>query len=60
MRWGGVYSVEIRPKPKKGGRVSSNTEKIPERMDTDVGGSNNARALHAANTQRWTCMEGNV
>ena len=32
MKWGGVYSVEIRPKPKKGERVFSNTEEIPEML----------------------------
>ena len=53
VKWGGVYSVTIRPKPKKGERVSSNSEEIPERVDTGVGGSNNARALPAAHIQRW-------
>jgi len=40
-------------KPKKGGSVSSDTEEMPERVDTGVGGSNNARALPAAHIQRW-------
>ena len=56
VKWGGVYSVAIRSKSKKGGRVSSNTEDIPERVDTSIGGSNNARALSAALTHRWTCV----
>jgi len=37
VKWGGVYSVAIRSKSKKGGRVSSNTEDIPERVDTSIG-----------------------
>ena len=48
MKWGGVYSVAIRPKPKRREEVSSDTEKIPERVDTGIGGSNNAQALPAA------------
>ena len=36
MKWGGVYSVAISPKPKKGGKVSSDPEEIPERVDTGV------------------------
>ena len=38
MKWGGAYSVAIMPKPKKGGSVSSNTEDIPEGVDTGVWG----------------------
>ena len=34
--------------------ILPNTEEIPERVDTRVEGSNNARALPAAHTQRWT------
>jgi len=60
VKWDGAYSVAIRPKPKKGGKVSSKTEEIPERVDTGVGGSNNARALPATHTQRWTCVGGKV
>ena len=52
MKWSGVYSVAIELKPKKGGRVCSNTEAISERMDTGVGGSNNAQALSAALTHK--------
>jgi len=48
------------PKPKRRGKVSSNTEEIPERVNTGVGGSNNARALPAAHTQRWTFMGSKV
>jgi len=58
VKWVGVYSIAIRLKLKKGGRVSSNTEEIPERVNNGVGGSNNAQALPAAHTQRWTCMGG--
>jgi len=57
---GGVYSIVIRPKPKKGGRVSSNTEEIPERVNTGVEGSNNARALPAAYTQKVDIHGGRV
>ena len=32
---------------KKGGRVSSDTHDLPERVDTDVGESNNAQVLFA-------------
>jgi len=60
VKWGGVYSFAIGPRPKKGGRVSSDTEELPERVDTGVGGSNNARALPVAHTLRWTSMEGKV
>jgi len=42
----------IRPKPKKGGRVSSDTEEIPGRVDTGVGGLKNAWTLSAAHTER--------
>jgi len=52
----GCYSVPIRPKPRKAGTVSFNTEDIPERVDTGVGGSNNAQTLSAALTHRWTCV----
>jgi len=48
------------PKPKKGRRVSSNTEGIPERVDVGVEGSNNARPLSATHTQRWSCMGDRV
>jgi len=41
----------IRLKPKKGGRVSFDTEEIPERVDTGVGGSNNAQVLPAAHPE---------
>ena len=58
MKWDGLHSVAIRPKPKKGGRVSSNTEEISGMVDTGVEGSKNAQALPAPYTQRWTCMRG--
>jgi len=49
-------SVAIRPKPQKGGRVFSDAEYIPARVDIAVGGSNNVHALSAALTRRWTCV----
>jgi len=51
VKWNGVYSVAIRSKPKKGGRVSPDTEEIPEKVDTGVGGSKNAQALRAAHPE---------
>jgi len=44
VKWGGVYSFAIGPRPKKGGWVSSDVEDIPEKVDTSVGGSNNDRS----------------
>ena len=35
-------------------------ENISERVDTSVGGWNNAHALSAAPTHRWTCMGAKV
>ena len=55
VKWHGVYSVATRPKLKKGGRVSSNTEEIPEMVDTGVGGSSNAQTLSAASPQVDKC-----
>ena len=49
----------IRPKPKKGGRVSPDTEEIPGRVDTGVGGSNNAQILPAAHPE-VACKRGKV
>jgi len=60
VKWVVIYSVVIRLKPKKEGSVVSNREEMPERVDTGVGGSNNARTLLAAHTQRWTCIGGKV
>ena len=50
--WSGVVT---RSKPKKGGRVSSNTEDIPERVDTGIEGSNNTQALCCSHP-RWKRM----
>ena len=42
---------------KYGGRVSSNTEGIPEKMDIGVGGLNNAQVQPAALILRGICVE---
>jgi len=38
---------------KKEGRVLSDAEALPERVDIDVGRSNNVQALSTALTHRW-------
>jgi len=56
VEWGGVHCVAIRPKPKKGGKMSSDAEDIPEKVDTGVRESYNAQVLPAALTLWWTCV----
>jgi len=41
VKWGHIYSFAMRLKPKKGGRISSDAEDVPERVDTSIGVSNN-------------------
>ena len=54
---GGVYSAAIRPKPKKGGRIFSDAEDIPERGgDASIGSSKKVQILSAAVTFWWTCV----
>ena len=48
-----VYSVAIRPKPKKGGKVSSNVEDMKGYRHW---ASNNAKALSATLTLMWICV----
>jgi len=41
---------------KEGGKVSSDAEDIPERLDAGVEESNNAQSLSATLIHRWTCV----
>jgi len=51
VKWGGVCSVVIRPKPEEGGTVCSITEDLPESVDTGVGGSNPWVDMHDGKVQ---------
>ena len=63
VKWGGIYSIAISPKPKKVGRFFLTlklyrAEEIPERVDTSLGGSNNAQALPGGHAGGTKCNKG--